>query len=63
MADYTLCSSDDCPVRERCVRNAACPQAITSGTWQSSSYWQPQLGEQCEGFWPMADRLSMAAEA
>jgi hypothetical protein len=51
MADMTLCASDDCPVRERCRRNQACPDAyVWSEYRQSFAYWHPEAGAGCPGF-------------
>jgi hypothetical protein len=51
MADMTLCASKECPVRDRCRRNEACPTAYEwSSHRQSVAYWHPEAGAGCPGF-------------
>ena len=51
MADMTLCTSQKCPVRTRCRRNEACPDAYKADERrQSYAIWHPTAGASCPGF-------------
>lgn len=51
MADMTLCVADTCPVSKRCRRHRNCPERFPPT--QSVSWFEPEKGEDCEGFEPV----------
>lgn len=64
MIDITLCKSGDkCYLSSWCNRNLIIDDSRFDSTYQSYSYFQPDEGERCEGWWPNHHSLSMTKEA
>ena len=48
MADITMCSGQDCPMKERCYRFTA-----PKNSWRQSYFFNPPIKEDktCDHFW------------
>jgi hypothetical protein len=51
VTEKTMCTSDDCAVRNICRRNSACPVAYPPNPFrQSWALFEPEKGEECRAF-------------
>lgn len=57
MPDISMCTGDDCPIKEKCYRFTAIPSEYRQSYFLLPPYQKDT--ESCSMFWPNSNRVSI----